>query len=143
MRIHTDRLTLADIHNAAADLPGVYITATEHGSRSHARAFEVRMEGNGYRRNSGQYGADDEFGATWDEWGVIIGRLYLIDPEALWGTPKYPTYRNADDFNQQTAWRFAEGQMPDDTHKRHTWTYDKAGAQCKKCSAQMNRRIAA
>lgn len=136
MRIHTNTLTIDDVYSATATLPGVYVTVSQHGSRSHARAFEVSLEGNGYRKNTGTHGAGDEIGATWDEWGVFIARLFEVDPEALFGTPKYPTYQNAYHFHMLTDDRFLEGNMPSDTHKRHTWDWTVSGATCKKCSAR-------
>src|SRR5690606_21142873 len=105
---------------------GVYVTATGHGSRSHARAFEVRLEGNGGHRNSGAYGAQtDEQAATWDEWGIFLARLYAIDPEMVCGTIKRPIYRNAEHYHWTTGKRFTwlthGGQ-----HARHRWVFGEA-----------------
>lgn len=136
MRLHSDIITITDVYAVTKDLPGVYVTASEHGSRSKARAFEVSLEGNGYLKNTGQYGAGDEYGATWDEWGVFIARLFEIDPNAFWGTAKHPVYANASEFHGMTADRFVSGQMPEDTHKRHTWDWNRGEATCKRCTAQ-------
>lgn len=139
MRIHTDELTMGSFFKATGDLPGVYLTITEHGSRSHARAFEVSLEGNGYRKNTGKYGAGDEFGATWDEWGVFLSRIFDLDPRALAGSAKYPAYDGRNDFHIKTADRFESLLMPTDTHKRHTWRYAGPGTgvwRCVKCSAE-------
>lgn len=145
MRIHTNLITGVDIYAATHNLPGVTVTATEHGSRSHARAFEVRLEGNGSHRNSGRYGADTaEQAATWDEWGAFLSALYEIDPNALWGSQKHPVYRDRAHYHYLTNWRFIEdvdpGFLPSDTHKRHNWQWDASGAQCSKCSARQMRR---
>lgn len=136
MRIHSDILTTADIHAATRDLPGVYIDISPHGSRSRASAYEVSLEGNGYRKNSGRYGAGDEYAATWDEWGVVIARLFDIDPQAFWGSAKRPNYSDAEDFHQLTGDRFRSLELPADTHKRHRW--DPIGDRhysCHTCSA--------
>jgi len=139
MRIHTNTLTLADIHAAVNNLPSVYVTVSRHGSRSHDHAFEVSLEGNGYARNTGNHGADDyEKGATWDEWGVFLAHLFAKDADAMCGSAKYPVYRDAADFHYQTADRFAdpESGLPDDTHKRHNWTGGRGVRTCTKCSAE-------
>lgn len=144
MRIHTNLITVADIYAATHNLPGVTVTATPHGSRSHARAFEVRLEGNGSHRNSGQYGADTaEKAATWDEWGAFIAALYEVDPDALWGSQKYQVYSNRTHYHYLTNQRFIEdadpGHLPSDTHKRHNWQWGAGGAECTKCSAYQHR----
>lgn len=138
MRIHSNYLKLSDVYAATADLPGVYATVSEHGSRSHARAFEVQLTGNGYARNTGTGGADSyETGATWDEWGVFLARLFNLDANALCGSVKYPVYRDGYNFHRQTMDRFESLDLPDDTHKRHTWAYRRPGFwACKKCSAE-------
>lgn len=133
MRLHTNGIqSQSAIHEATTGLFAVYASVSEHASRTHARAFEISLEGNGYRRNRGTSG---DFGATWDEWGVVIGRLYVADPLAVWGTPKHPIYASADSFHWATGNRFVatwageHGQpreygvvrLPADTCKRHKW----------------------
>ena len=136
MRIHSDILTRQDIYTAVDNLPGVYVDVTEHGSRTHAAAYEVSLEGNGYAKNTGKYGAGDEIAATWDEWGVFLARLFDKDPDARCGAAKYPAYRNGYDFHAQTNDRFANLELPADTHKRHNFRSDIPGqAACTKCSA--------
>lgn len=137
MRLHTNTITESDVHQAVENLLGVYATVTRHGSRSHDHALEIRLEGNGYLTNTGNGGAGATEGATWDEWGVMIARLYEIDPDALWGSAKYPVYRDVYHFHERTYDRFASGQMPENTHKRHKWDWGQYGARCTKCSAQI------
>ena len=135
MRLNTNHIEYADFALAVRELPGVKVTATEHGSRSHARAFDVRLEGNGTRAG---YATKNHVGATWDEWGAFIAALYVIDPKALWGTPKSPVYLDSRDFHSATGWRFepTPGILPEDTHKRHRWLYLSPRVfQCAKCSA--------
>jgi hypothetical protein len=150
MRIHT-AATQQDIYRATADLPGVYAEITEHGSRTHAHAFELALEGNG--SHASQWGTRDTQSATWDEWGVVMARIFAIDPDTrMGGSVKRPTYRDEEDFTWQTngrfgAWDvtadgFVAGPMPADTHPVHRWDWQGldatkryAVAQCKKCSA--------
>lgn len=142
MRIHTDKLSWSDVYHAAAKLPGVDVTASEHRSRSRSRAFEVQLEGNGYARNSGIYGADTGTqSATWDEWGAFLSALYKIDPQMLVGSAAHPTYRDAADFHWVTDGRYVDG-MPVDAHKRHRWNYSRYDGKlvCAGCSAAQNRR---
>lgn len=137
MRIHSDILTTLDIYDAVNGLPGVYVDVTEHGSRTHAAAFEVSLEGNGYAKNTGKYGADSYVnGATWDEWGVFLARLFELDPNARCGSAKYPTYRDGHDFHAQTGDRFAELELPADTHRQHNFqSFAPGQTKCTKCSA--------
>lgn len=139
MRIHSDHLTQADIVKATMtdDMAGVYVTATPHGSRARARAFEVRLTGTSpYWTMDGQ-----DHAATWDEWGVFFARLFEIDPNMLAGTPKNPTYRDADHFHLFTRYRFDELTIPADTHPRHNWAWGLGVTQCTKCSAEMERGV--
>lgn len=140
MRIHTDHLTLSNLYSREMYEWGVYIHVTEHGSRSHVRAFEVSLEGNGYRKNTGTSGAGDEYGATWDEWGVFLARLFDLDKDMVCGSVKNPVYNGVDDFDRQTDYRFVLGQMPEDTHRRHNWKFERVGVfACTKCTARRAR----
>jgi hypothetical protein len=110
MQIHTDKITVADLHR---ELPsGCDLEVAERGSRSRARRFDVGIgaergtDAHGikraYARNSGQYGADTySRAATWVEWGDWMVALFKIDPEA-----KIGHYNGAGDFIEQTR-RFA------------------------------------
>ena len=140
MRIHTNTLYAPDLQDAVNDLDGVSVTASQHGSRDYARAFEVRLEGNG--RTGGQWGNTTAKGATWDEYGVFLARLYAIDPYMLCGSPKRPLYLSRDDFDFQTGYRFEDGTMPEDTHKQHRWERETDMAQvCVKCSASRSAPV--
>jgi hypothetical protein len=136
MIIHTSA-TWRQMHDA---LPkGVaFDRIHESGSRTHHHKFTVRLTGSGYRVNTGNHGAGELLGATWDEWGLFLANVYDVDPEALCPVPGY---RNRLQFHLLTAGRFTDRTMPADTHRRHQWTYDVAtGAQsCTKCSATHRR----
>lgn len=119
MRLHTDLLTHEDVVESVAGLPGVKITATGHGSMTHVGAYEVRLEGNG--RMGGQWGNSASKGASWDEWGTVLARLFTLDPEMRVGDNKRPTYRNREHFDYATGNRFTGEGLPSDTHVRHWW----------------------
>lgn len=117
MKLHSAKITSADVY-AAARRAGVSVNElTEHGSRSHGTAFSVYLEGSSPRQSNGR----DHKAATWDEWGMVMADLYRIDPNAMWGSKAWG-YTNADDFHDKTQNRFAKG-MPYDLHTQHKWQY--------------------
>lgn len=148
MRIHTDTITHLDIYDAArAAGSAVDFTAEEHASRTHARAYEVKLTGSSPRRpNTGRRGADwgtDEHAATWDEWGLFLAHLYDVDPDARAGGAKIPVYRNASDFYVKTGDRFdpenPDRVTPATQHRTgHRWTYDGGRLTCP-CGATFER----
>lgn len=126
MRLHTDVLTEQDIRDAAKGGTIAFDRLTEHGSRSHKRAFEVKLTGSGTHTNSGRYGANTwEQAATWDEWGIFLGNLYEKDPDMLVGSAGNPIYSDSGDFDWKTENRFGENSITwDQQHKRHRWEHD-------------------
>lgn len=143
MRVHTSatRSALYD----AAQRAGVVVLASRHGSRTHAHAYEVALEGSGARRNTGTRGASDEYGATWDEWGIFLAALYEVDPDArCGGSAKRPIYANADDYHWQTGDRF-HTLTPGEQHRRHRWEYVGqllTGAWLHRCKCGATKRYA-
>lgn len=141
MRIHSDYLRASDARDAMAGLPVYATRLQEHGSRSHDNAIELILSGSS---NSRQNGGDD-MAATWDEWGVVIARLFNLDANAVFGSVKHPNYANAEDFHRKTGDRFRSLELPEDTHQRHNWVspspfYEPGGLvarpqTCSKCSA--------
>lgn len=84
MKIHT-KLTSRDVHRAAMRLDGVTTYELEvHGSRTHARRLDVRLEGTGERHtrwaNGNPHGRADWKAATRDDWGHFLAALYDADP---------------------------------------------------------------
>lgn len=75
------------------------------GSRSHAHAFDVALEGDGsvqrHRPNSGASGAGGGYAAHWDAWGYFLGFLYDLDP-----TMKTGADRDRAAFDARTSNRF-------------------------------------
>lgn len=137
MRLHTN-LNRQAIIMATRHLPVAFHKLEIHGSRSRKRAFEMLLTGSGGRNNTGAYGAGDYNGATWDEWGAVLGALYIFDPTMICGgTAKTPVYADAEHYHFLTNERFRAGDIPADTHPRHRWDLqsDMSWA-CKKCSAR-------
>ena len=106
MRIHSDSLRQVDVALAAyAVSPHLTVETIRRGSRSRGHSIDVRMIWEGpkckgdHRRhtNTGTYGAG-EWAATWDEWGLVIDRLFDMDPDAIVGP-----YESRADFYLQTA----------------------------------------
>lgn len=112
MRLHTDKIEASQVYEATRGLPGVYAEVTEHGSRSRQRGPEVRLEGNGYRRNSGQYGADPvEVGA---DLATIFEEMY--EGEGMGGFFDLADTLSEEEFKayQAYALRRARGQEGED-----------------------------
>jgi hypothetical protein len=114
MRIHSDKLTRADLAEAimAAGLEGVYVDGVIEGrSQSRARGFTVKLAarpGPGRRRrNTGRYGAEDaghemyQASATYDEHGAWMAELFERDPDAI-----VTYYKGRDDFHDQTEGKY-------------------------------------
>lgn len=126
MRIHTD-LNERDIR-AAAIVAGVSFTRFEtHGSRKRARAFDVILTGSSTRKQNG----GDEYAATWDEWGVFLGVLYVADPMM-----NATYYENAEHFEWSTCGRF-NGDEPFTHCPNHKWAFagEPCAFECTKCGA--------
>lgn len=97
MKIRTDKLTRADIVAAVNGAGAARVAElTEGRARSHARRFELYLEGSSrYAPNR----RSDTGGkaATWDEWGIAIAAMYAIDPRAIIGH-----YTSRQDFRNKT-----------------------------------------
>lgn len=138
MRIHTS-LDPAEIYGMIADLPAVTFERFDvKGSRSHPRAVDIILSGTSTRRhNGGNRGAGDEYAATWDEWGIFLGRVFRADPNA-----KATYYADRADFERKTGGRFGEDFTAADQHRNHKWewngrTYDNSARACR-CGAEMS-----
>jgi len=125
MRLHSDILTRTDIREAtrAFGMTGVRVEITDHGSRARERAFEVHLTGTSPRRpNSGSATGpnQDDYAATWDEWGMFFAALFEVDPNMIAGSPGQPAYANANAFHAATEWRFT-GLTASQQHRSHKW----------------------
>lgn len=118
MRIHTDTITLDDIHEAARLARVSFETLSEHRSRKRRHAFEVKLLGSSPSRpNSGHRGADsDEYAASWDEWGIFLAHLFSNDPLAV-----TPYDQSGAFFHWRTGNRFAALRWEDQCRPRHKW----------------------
>lgn len=152
MRIHTDNLTATHLYSAAL-ISRARLDLTMHGSKSRARAFEVRLTGESRRRpNSGTRGAGDDYAATWDQWGVFLAVLFEADPDMV-----VPYYASPEDYAAQTGDRFGAPEAvmgtrhgepsmvdkfvsygwPEDAHGDHVFRFAGTPSEqsCTKCSA--------
>jgi len=157
MRIHTDgnRETIT----RAAFAAGVdLVKCEEHGSRTHARAFEVSLRGSSRRRPNFWDGSDC-YAATWDQWGIFLAHIFDADTDARCGSVKHPTYRDGDDFHAKTFRRFlstflivfpetdrpivVEPVTPNDMHGDHTFRFSGTPyvQQCTKCTARFTWKV--
>jgi hypothetical protein len=126
MRIHTS-LEMAEIQRAASKARVGFTSISQHGSRSHERAFEVILTGSSRRRQN----QGNDYAATWDEWGIFLGHIFDLDPDA-----KCWAYKDATDFNFQTNRRFDYGEIPTDMHGDHKFEIGIPYRQkCKNCTA--------
>jgi len=91
---------------------------SQHGSKSHAHAFEIRLTGDGSvnrrRINQGTrdanrlYGEDVPYSATYDSWGWFLGYLYEIDPTMKCGI----YYSDFVDFHDKTDNKYIADNLP-------------------------------
>lgn len=113
MRIHSNVLGPNDLRSALAEsVPAASIDEDAFsvvGSRSHARAFEVRLNapaGKDSRGRTRRPPMDGRPGmaATYSEWGDFCVALFARDPGARIGP-----YRDRDHFHRETRGEFMVG----------------------------------
>lgn len=115
MKIHT-KLTEDNIRHAA-DVAGVWLAKFETTkSRSHPYRYDMIISGTSGRRS--QWRQKEVPAATWDEWGIFLGEIFRLDPNA-----KTPDYADTDEFHWKTGGRFLT-LKPKDQHRQHQWTHD-------------------
>jgi hypothetical protein len=142
MRIHTDNLTPDDIREAAT-LAGCNVKSwSTHRSTARGYAFEFILSGHG--KIGGQYGNTSYASGSWDDYGIVLNRLFRRDPRAVVGTPGRPTYDGAADLHDRTAYRY-ESLTADQAHHAHKrdrsrwgeWVTDAGDhlTPCRKCPA--------
>jgi hypothetical protein len=120
MKIHSDKITISDMYDAARKAGVTIDEISTHGSQTRKRAFKFYVLGSSsHRPNQRNYGPDD-YAATWDEWGILLGHQFSVDPSAHTG--RYG-YRSAEDFHDKTVYRFLPGFLTrEQMHKQHKWT---------------------
>jgi len=116
VKIHSDQLKLEHFRMAARAAGVTIVELIEQGSRSRKRAFKFQLSGSSpYRSQFGNHGGQ---AATWDEWGMFLNALFLVDPDAHCGKN---SYLSADHFHWVTGDRFRT-LIPPYQHPRHKWT---------------------
>jgi len=120
VKVHTNVLTAGDVHAAMRDMPVTYAQVTVKGSRSHERRLDIHLyafeDGPGRRRPN--FGKNpEEWAAHWDEWGILIQRLFVADPAAHIGQ-----YGEEAEFHWQTGNRFKDLDVAD-IHPIHAWQF--------------------
>lgn len=108
MKIHSDKLTIADLQRTAPE--GIYVEIDTAGSRKRDHSFKVGLsaahgnDAHGIKRafarnpgSSNRYVDHHDRAATWVEWGDWIVELFKLDENAIIGE-----YDGAHDFIIQT-----------------------------------------
>lgn len=147
MRIHSDILTQDDLGTASVTAGVRFIKRSEHNSRKRTHAFEVALSGDASHRSQADR---EQYGATWDQWGIFLSALFNRDPEMV-----TPYYTSAADFHFQTNNRFARPLAFSERHRQHRWahagiyrntqgdvTYFQCiGSKTFYCEAEMHRQV--
>lgn len=135
MRLHSSVITLQDVYRAGQVDTACTVDATQRGSKSRARSFDVALTAfdepgrrvRNFGTSGGSWGSTEyDKAATWDEWGIFLARLFALDPDMIAGTAKHPNYADAADFGWRTDWRYGDGSegfasMPDHVDMHHNW----------------------
>lgn len=112
MRIHTSLLSETDMRQCAAVAGVRFARFAIHGSRSRSHAFEIVLTGSSSYRTQAS-GCEDDYAATWDEWGIFLGEIFRRDYGA-----HATYYASAEEFHWMTGDRF-RGLTCGEQHKRH------------------------
>lgn len=116
MKIHSDALDELEIRKAARRA-GIGFTRFEIGnSRSREQRFDIILTGSSPRRQN--FGGED-MAATWDEWGIFLGILFDLDPQA-----RSEQYESGEHFTWATGGRYATNSLtPLTQHTTHRWQH--------------------
>lgn len=141
MRIHTNDLVMSDVIKAATLAEATIAEINEHRSKTHTRAFEVKLRGNSARYPQAGRDSSDARAATWDQWGLFLGFLFAWD----WTIKTLP-YPNVGEFHLATDWRFdTPGMFSDPLNHDHRWEYIGVPRmnECRTCGAVRRWEVAA
>jgi hypothetical protein len=100
MKIYSNTLTQGDLYNIARQVPGLYLDGAFpiKSPKVRSKGWTVRTVGTTNRwKNSGTYGAESTYSASYDQHGQWFALLYAIDPDA-----RIVFYENAADFHKKT-----------------------------------------
>lgn len=117
MRIHSNILERHDIYDAMYSAKyvwrvaqNVFVEVKEHGSRSHKRAFEVRLVSYSKEQGDGRRMQEPgRYSATYDEWGWFLSELYGRDPQMVCKG----AYVDSQDFDEKTGFTYNPTAMMD------------------------------
>jgi hypothetical protein len=101
MMLHT-KLTWQDVRQALKDVKNdghvtddiFFVKYSTGNSQSHTHRYEIQLGTDDKTtgptksrrfKNTGAYGADQVWAATYDEWGYFIQRIFQLDPTAKFG----------------------------------------------------------
>ena len=115
MRIHSDHLDTLEIRKAATLANVAFTRFTTHGSRTREHAYDVILTGSSPRRQNG----GDDYAATWDEWGVFLAALFMVDQDAF----AKGAYESAEHFHWSTGNRYTPGFLLQGQHRLHKWEW--------------------
>jgi hypothetical protein len=141
MKVHSYCITSADIYDAANLARVDVIDLSRHRSRSRTVRWDFHLEGHSRRRpNGGSSGAGTGYAATWDQWGIFLNHLFLVDPLAhTWAD------ESGEHFVWRTAGRFSQLTNPSEGCPDHRWDFAGLGPgysifACKReCGATMRQ----
>lgn len=138
MKIHSNTLTSSDVYKAtkAHGMRGVDAEVTTSGSRSRARRLDVKLTGTSNRNQNPGTGPryNVEKAATWDEWGMVIDFLFLLDEDAVIGQ-----YKGYEHFKACTFGRYESLTQPY-AHGNHKWERNMTtgASECTGCDAKFD-----
>jgi len=101
MYVRSTKITAQDVRHAVSLVPAVIIIdgVREFTPRRHyTHGCQFYLGGVGMRHRRASAHDPDWMAATWTDWGIVINRLYQIDPDAQIGY-----YKNYDHFMTETA----------------------------------------
>ena len=138
MKIHTDLAAEAVAKLARDTVPSIDVHVDTHGSRKRKHRHDVVLTDNGRsltgRRQSAATVANGAKGITYDEWGLFIEQVFLMDESA-----KVGPYRDRGHFRIITDYRFDDLKW-EEQHARHRFEFNREhmGFECD-CGAIKHR----
>lgn len=113
MKIRTS-IAQSEMRNIARAVGVTFSRCIVGGARSHAASYDIVLSGSGRRRN-----CEGDVGATWDEWGAFLARIFAVDPSTTTGV-----YRNSAHFTWSTNDRYNLGNPEGTSCPDHKWQYE-------------------
>lgn len=140
------KVGIADLRRAAGAAKMTSANETIRNGRHGAPVLSFNGYGGEVRSNRRPNTRDawvrqNHYAATWDQWGVLLGHLFRLDPGMNVGGYNRPTYAGASDFHRQTDGRFRDVDgLPEGFHGDHTFRWSGTAGVCVKgCTARKIR----